>query len=197
MGGIMEQWMANCLRLGRPKRYLTYTEVNENLPADQEDPEKLDDFLLLLEKEGIELRDDPAPKPPRTPTPDCLDEMVFHRFAPAILEGWKSYPIRVQGPRSSECHGKPTLLVQSMIGGFVSANCSESECGKKHPLSKGDFFSLSLWVGCPQCRAPMQPEMLSQVRGPARLAPNYGFICGPCRTYIPLADLLPLWKDLV
>ena len=185
----MEQWMTKCLRLGKPRHYLTYTEVNEFLPDDQVDPEKLNEFLLLLEAEGIELRDDP------TPNPGSQGEILFHRFAPELLEGWKSYPVRVRGPRPSECHGSPTLLVQSMAGGFVSANCSE--CGKKHLLGRADFFSLFLWVSCPRCRRQMESEMLPRIKRASRLAANYGYKCARCRIYILLADLLPHWEDLM
>src|SRR4051794_2367239 len=118
----MEQWITKCLRMGKVRGYLTYAEVSKCLPDGQVDPEKLDELLLLLEAEGITLREDPDPS--------GQGEMLYHRFAPELLEGWKSYPVRVCGPRPSACHGKPTLLVQSMAGGFVSANCCE--CGEKH-----------------------------------------------------------------
>jgi hypothetical protein len=78
------------------KAEVTYAEVNEHLPDEQADPEKINEFLLLLEEEGIDLRDDPAP------APSSHAEVFFHRFAPELLEGWKSYPVRVRGPRPSQ-----------------------------------------------------------------------------------------------
>jgi hypothetical protein len=190
---FMEPWMTMCVRLGKAKRSLTFAEVNEHAPADLFDSEKLDEFLLLLEKEGIELCDDFGSA--NEPGPGRRGEMVYHRFATALLEGWKNYPVRIRGPRPSECHGSPTLLVQSMTGGFVSANCSA--CGKKQTLGKADFFNLFLWVSCPRCRARMEPEMLSRVNGACQLAGNYGYKCDKCQIYILFADLLPRWQDLV
>jgi hypothetical protein len=42
----------------------------------------------------------------------------------AIREVWKKYPVRISGLKESRCHGKPTILVQSMQGGYVSRKCS-------------------------------------------------------------------------
>jgi RNA polymerase primary sigma factor len=43
---------------GKDKGYLTYDQVNEFLPDDAVNPEKLDQLLLLLEEQGIELIDE-------------------------------------------------------------------------------------------------------------------------------------------
>src|SRR5205085_5975790 len=43
---------------GKEKGYLTYTQVNDYLPDDAVNPEKLDQLLLLLEEQGIELIDE-------------------------------------------------------------------------------------------------------------------------------------------
>src|SRR5438046_4585503 len=43
---------------GKHKGYLTYSQVNEFLPDDAVNPEKLDQLLLLLEEQGIELIDE-------------------------------------------------------------------------------------------------------------------------------------------
>ena len=40
---------------GKEKGYLTYTQVNDYLPDDAVNPEKLDQLLLILEEQGIEL----------------------------------------------------------------------------------------------------------------------------------------------
>jgi RNA polymerase primary sigma factor len=43
---------------GKEKGFLTYTQVNEHLPDEDINPEKLDQLLVLLEEHGIELIDD-------------------------------------------------------------------------------------------------------------------------------------------
>ena len=103
----------------------------------------------------------------------------------AIREIWKKYPLRLYGLRNSKCHGKPTVLVQSMEGGFVTRNCPE--CGKGEYLSEADFHELGLWVACPECRQPMTAGMVAK---------NYGYICEPCQNFIKLAALLPRYSDL-
>ena len=46
------------LEQGREKGYLTFTQVNDYLPNDAINPEKLDQLILMLEEQGIELIDD-------------------------------------------------------------------------------------------------------------------------------------------
>src|SRR5438876_12437057 len=46
------------LDTGKEKGYLTYSQVNDHLPDDDANPEKIDQLLLLLEREGIELIDE-------------------------------------------------------------------------------------------------------------------------------------------
>src|SRR5437588_11081365 len=43
---------------GKEKGYLTYSQVNDYLPDDAVNPEKLDQLLLILEEQGIELIDE-------------------------------------------------------------------------------------------------------------------------------------------
>src|SRR5262245_6555041 len=43
---------------GKEKGYLTYSQVNDYLPDDAVNPEKLDQLLLVLEDQGIELIDE-------------------------------------------------------------------------------------------------------------------------------------------
>src|SRR5207248_7893752 len=43
---------------GKEKGYLTYDQVNEYLPDDAVNPEKLDQLLVILEEQGIELIDE-------------------------------------------------------------------------------------------------------------------------------------------
>jgi RNA polymerase primary sigma factor len=46
------------LESGKEKGYLTYSQVNEYLPDDAVNPEKLDQLLMILEEQGIELIDE-------------------------------------------------------------------------------------------------------------------------------------------
>src|SRR5215468_2136347 len=46
------------LESGKEKGYLTYSQVNDHLPDDDANPEKIDQLLLVLEREGIELIDE-------------------------------------------------------------------------------------------------------------------------------------------
>ncbi|MDW7993838.1 MAG: RNA polymerase sigma factor RpoD [Gemmatales bacterium] len=54
----VESWLQNLIELGRRKGYLTYTQVNELLPEDYADPDKLDRLLTTLEEQSIELIDE-------------------------------------------------------------------------------------------------------------------------------------------
>ena len=46
------------VELGKEKGYLTYGQVNDLLPEDEVNPEKIDQLLLVLEEQGIELIDE-------------------------------------------------------------------------------------------------------------------------------------------
>jgi RNA polymerase primary sigma factor len=46
------------IEAGRSKGFLTYSQVNEFLPDDAVNPEKLDQLLMVLEEQGIELIDE-------------------------------------------------------------------------------------------------------------------------------------------
>src|SRR5947199_5933862 len=43
---------------GKEKGYLTYDQVNDHLPDDETNPEKIDQILIMLEEQGIELIDE-------------------------------------------------------------------------------------------------------------------------------------------
>src|SRR4030081_3536371 len=53
-----DEGLKTLLESGREKGYLTYSQVNEYLPDDAGNPEKLDQLLLVLEEQGIELIDE-------------------------------------------------------------------------------------------------------------------------------------------
>src|SRR3954447_22231911 len=76
-----DEGLKTLLDQGKEKGYLTYSQVNDYLPDDAVNPEKLDQLLLILEEHGIELIDEseaeereagPAGTPPE---PDVRDEL--------------------------------------------------------------------------------------------------------------------------
>ena len=54
----LDEGLKALLDSGKNKGYLTYGQVNEYLPDDAVNPEKLDQLLLVLEEQGIELIDE-------------------------------------------------------------------------------------------------------------------------------------------
>jgi RNA polymerase primary sigma factor len=54
----IDEGLKTLLDSGKEKGYLTYSQVNDYLPDDAVNPEKLDQLLLLLEEQGIELIDE-------------------------------------------------------------------------------------------------------------------------------------------
>ena len=53
-----DEGLKSLLESGKEKGYLTYSQVNEYLPDDAVNPEKLDQLLMVLEEQGIELIDE-------------------------------------------------------------------------------------------------------------------------------------------
>src|SRR5438270_1202907 len=63
------------LESGKDKGYLTYGQVNDHLPDDDANPEKIDRLLMLLEDQGIELIDESEAEEREGGTPGpLLDE---------------------------------------------------------------------------------------------------------------------------
>src|SRR5271168_1025252 len=54
----LDEGLKTLIESGKEKGYLTYDQVNEFLPDDAVNPEKLDQLLLVLEEQGIELIDE-------------------------------------------------------------------------------------------------------------------------------------------
>ena len=54
----MDEGLKALLESGKVKGYLTYSQVNDYLPDDAVNPEKLDQLLMVLEDHGIELIDE-------------------------------------------------------------------------------------------------------------------------------------------
>src|SRR5436305_8441307 len=53
-----DEGLKTLLESGKEKGFLTYSQVNEYLPDDAVNPEKLDQLLMLLEEQGIDLIDE-------------------------------------------------------------------------------------------------------------------------------------------
>src|SRR5262249_6820808 len=78
----MDEGLKALIESGKHKGYLTYSQVNDYLPDDAVNPEKLDQLLLILEEHGIELIDEseaeereagPGPALPEDETRPALD----------------------------------------------------------------------------------------------------------------------------
>jgi RNA polymerase primary sigma factor len=54
----LDEGLKALIESGKHKGYLTYSQVNDFLPDDAVNPEKLDQLLMLLEEQGIELIDE-------------------------------------------------------------------------------------------------------------------------------------------
>ncbi len=54
----LDEGLKALIEQGKEKGFLTYTQVNEFLPDDAVNPEKLDQLLMVLEEQGIELIDE-------------------------------------------------------------------------------------------------------------------------------------------
>src|SRR5213080_4288837 len=54
----LDEGLKALLESGKDKGYLTYSQVNDYLPDDAANPEKIDQLLMVLEEQGIELIDE-------------------------------------------------------------------------------------------------------------------------------------------
>jgi RNA polymerase primary sigma factor len=54
----MDEGLKTLIESGKQKGFLTYSQVNDYLPDDAVNPEKLDQLLITLEEQGIELIDE-------------------------------------------------------------------------------------------------------------------------------------------
>src|SRR5882672_10596781 len=54
----LDDGLKTLIESGKEKGYLTYSQVNEFLPDDAVNPEKLDQLLMHLEEQGIDLIDE-------------------------------------------------------------------------------------------------------------------------------------------
>ncbi len=65
----IEDGLKALLESGKEKGYLTYSQVNDHLPDDDANPEKIDQLLILLEDQGIELIDEAEAESPTAKAP--------------------------------------------------------------------------------------------------------------------------------
>src|SRR5215471_3863624 len=62
----MDKDLQDLVATGKSQGYLTYDQVNDYLPDEAVNPEKLDNLLMAIDEAGIELLNDPpadAPQP--------------------------------------------------------------------------------------------------------------------------------------
>ena len=50
--------VSDLVELGRKRGWLSYEELNNTLPDEMVDPERLDEFLALMDRVGIEMVDE-------------------------------------------------------------------------------------------------------------------------------------------
>lgn len=88
---------------------------------------------------------------------------------------------------TSKCCQSARVLVRSMEGGFVTANCVKCNKSEKD-LSESDFVRAveDITILCPWCKRPMTPGKDK----------NYGFRCGVCNRFVDVADMLPRWDEV-
>ena len=71
-----EKELLDLIAKGMAQGYLTYDEVNDYLPDEDINPDKLDNLLIALDERGIELVDKPPKKDFEQPAPGPSAEDV-------------------------------------------------------------------------------------------------------------------------
>jgi RNA polymerase primary sigma factor len=72
----IDEGLKALIESGKDKGYLTYSQVNDSLPDDAVNPEKLDQLLMVLEEHGIELIDESEAEERETGPDEALAEEV-------------------------------------------------------------------------------------------------------------------------
>lgn len=81
----LDEALMNLIAEGKKRGFLTFTQINDYLPDEAVNPEKLDDLLMLLEEDGLEVvQDDYQPK---------LTPAELKRLKPKIKDDEKSRKI--------------------------------------------------------------------------------------------------------
>src|SRR5437899_12836449 len=70
---------------GKEKGFLTYDQVNDQLPDDDTNPEKIDQILIMLEDQGIELIDE-AEAEEREGVSPVIDEEIRAELELSFME---------------------------------------------------------------------------------------------------------------
>lgn len=103
-----EQDLQQLIEKGKSQGYLTYDEVNEYLPDDDVNPEKLDELLVAIDQQGIKLFDK-APKPQESktapakgPSPTSGSTQEIEPLSSADLPKLSDDPIRLYLSQMSE-----------------------------------------------------------------------------------------------
>lgn len=97
-----------------------------------------------------------------------------------ILERVQRKQLTLNGKYVSSCCGKPTILVRSREGGFVTQNCSR--CGVPKSIRLDELPQLI----CTRCKGQLLPFKRQ----------NYMYECAPCGVEWELAQLVPPWHEL-
>ncbi len=72
MEKTLDDTLKSLIESGKRSGFLTYNQVNEALPEDLSNPEKLDELLLALEDHGIEVIDEPEGSTRETAEPTAV-----------------------------------------------------------------------------------------------------------------------------
>lgn len=72
--------------MGKEKGYLTYTQVNDLLPEDEVNPEKIDQLLLILEEQGIELIDEADAEERDQSMGELIDAELRHEIEAGFMD---------------------------------------------------------------------------------------------------------------
>ncbi len=70
----MDEGLKALIESGKQKGFLTYSQVNDYLPDDAVNPEKLDQLLMTLEEQGIELIDESEAEDRESGTAEAADD---------------------------------------------------------------------------------------------------------------------------
>ncbi|MFH1550894.1 MAG: RNA polymerase sigma factor RpoD [Planctomycetota bacterium] len=83
----IEKQIKTLVDVGKRKGYLTYGDINEMLPDDIASPDNLDSILMILDEQGVELREgEPAREPGEQPSSTTRDTETTEESADDIRE---------------------------------------------------------------------------------------------------------------
>src|SRR6516165_2054227 len=133
----MDEGLKTLIEAGKQKGYLTYSQVNDYLPEDTVDPDKLGHLLTVLEEQGIELIDE-AEAEDREAGPDAARE---REEAPEDLD--ISFLDEEEG--SSRRIDDPVRMYLTQMGEIpLLSRDQEIALAKKIEITRGRFRSKVL-----------------------------------------------------